>query len=226
MKTRHNRQNEQGNALFLILIAVVLFAALSYAITQSNRGGGAPNRETSLIASTTVTQYSSAMRTGITRMLLRNTAISDLSFTAPVDTNFSTETPTSEMVFHPEGGGVSYAPVDVNTVNNTPSTTFNDRQNSNWYFVETPVEGVGTDEVDLVAMLDDVKEAICQRINEQITGVKDIPAMSAAAAAILADSASEVIAGGVAPSSVNGQSFMCVESSDGRFIYYQVLAEQ
>ena len=66
---------ESGNVLFLILIAVALFAALSYAVTQSSRtGGGASDGEQNLINSAQVTQYPASVRTAIVRMIIDGVA--------------------------------------------------------------------------------------------------------------------------------------------------------
>lgn len=221
MNINQSRKNESGNALFLILIAVVLFAALSYAITQSNRGGGAPNRETNLISSTTVTQYSSAIRTGVTRMILRNTDPMDITFEAPTEAAFTSLTvnATRNNLFHPDGGGVSYSQVDINTVNNVVlNQTIN--QNGNWNFVEAAVAGIGTAANDLVAMLDDIKRPICERINDQINGVPDVPEIASASTAILAQGNALLTGVGV-----NGKPFLCIKSSDN-YIYYHIIAEQ
>src|SRR5690606_14672174 len=106
-------QSESGNVLFLILIAVVLFAALSYAVTQSTRsGGGGASQETSLISSANVTQYPASIRTAILRMIVsKNTDADVLAFDPPAD--FATFCDVSlanaaVCVFHPDGGAALY----------------------------------------------------------------------------------------------------------------------
>lgn len=207
------RSGEKGNALFLILIAVVLFAALSYAITQSNRGGGAPNRETSLVASTTITQYSSAIRTGITRMLLRNTAIADIKFDEPGSVGYAVVLDEPEQVFHPNGGGVSFQAPDLQTINT----------GGDWYFDATSnVVNIGTGADELIAFLTDVKQPICQRIVDQIYGDNTtIPVLAEAMADIVAGSANMTLTG----ATIDGQPFGCL-SLTGGYVYYHVLAEQ
>ena len=65
------KAGEKGNVLFLILIAVALFAALSYAVTQSTRsGGGSADRERSILSSASLTQGPTALRTSLIRMVL------------------------------------------------------------------------------------------------------------------------------------------------------------
>jgi len=222
MTNNPSRTSQSGNALFLILIAVILFAALSYAITQSNRGGGAPNRETSLISSTTVTQYSSAIRTGVTRLLLRNVEQGNITFEAPTEAAFTSLSATAAKnnIYHPEGGGVSYSPVDQNTVVAiTAGQTAT--QNDNWHFVEAIVGGIGTGGTDLVAMLDHVKKPICERINEQINGNTTIPVIASASTDLLAAGNSLITGTGI-----SGKPFLCVETTGSRYIYYHVISEQ
>ena len=93
-----------GNVLFLILIAVALFAALSYALTQSSRGSGKDiSDEQVKLGASAITQYVATLRNEVQRlrvtnncdlsnldwrnaenMRYNNTTVSNISIAAPV----------------------------------------------------------------------------------------------------------------------------------------------
>jgi hypothetical protein len=61
------RNKQAGNVLFLILMAVALFAALSYAVTQSTRGGGNADKEIQAVDVSILLQQGAAIESGILR---------------------------------------------------------------------------------------------------------------------------------------------------------------
>lgn len=179
------RRSEKGNILFLILLAVVLFAALSYAVTQSLRGGGqGASNETNLVSSASLTSYPVGVRAAILRMTVGGTDVTTLRFDPP--SVFAIGITTSALqalnVFHPSGGGAVFSLIPSNALV-TPSTT------ASWVFNSlNEINGIGTSSAstgasapgnDLIAFADGLTSGLCQKINTEL-GVSTIPVLTAA----------------------------------------------
>jgi len=73
--------SSKGNALFLILVAVALFAALSYAVTQSSRGGASIDKEEARLEASKILQTSAFFKSNLDRfMLISDLDIREISF--------------------------------------------------------------------------------------------------------------------------------------------------
>lgn len=216
-----NHQHEKGNVLFLALMAFVLFVALAYAVMHSFRTRDDSNREVDFRSAASMTQYSSAIRTGVTRMLLRDIPLQNLDFTIPdAQQNLSAEQ-AANMVFNTAGGGVTYRAIPDGIVNvlQQQASDFTARRNGNWYFTMIGINRVGTHQKELVAVLYDVKQQLCEDINYQITGNSTLPKLDVSSDAVLQG---RINLGGP---TIDGQPFLCISTRDA-FLYYHVLAEQ
>ncbi len=107
--------SERGNVLFLILIAVALFAALSYAVTSSQRtsedtGSGDKAR----LKATEIIQFATAIQNAVLRLKMSGCDDTQLSFYhASQSTGYEYDNPNSPGnhrcdIFHPSGGNISY----------------------------------------------------------------------------------------------------------------------
>lgn len=166
--------HHRGNALFLILIAVALFAALSYAVTQSGRGGGTIEKEQADIKAAQFISFMGAVNTGIQRMVLSGTAADDIVFyNEPLAwTSVNTPCTTGEdCLWAPEGGGVTWPGL--------PSASFFTPidfpgENSNKYYFFSPDDGVFVDGVgtaagsEMLIAVFGLPETICAAINRKL----------------------------------------------------------
>lgn len=231
------RKNEKGNVLFLILIAVALFAALSYAVTSSSRsGGGDASDETSLVKSAQITQYPSSVRTSIIRMMVSSGVdATDLEFNPPSDFANCTGAPTTynQCVFHPAGGGASMITMSTDVMAGASAGI--------WYFTGNyEIQDIGTsvaadpDGNDIIAFLPGISNGVCNRINEELGISGDT---TSAANWDVTPAAQQMDDGYTIPNETDvigdadtvglvGQAFGCLTDSAGENIYYHVLIER
>ena len=164
-----NRSSESGNVLFLILVGVMLFAALSYTVAQMLRSGNADaigDQQASLYADE-ILDYARTLRQTVQSLKISNGCENeDISFENSVVAGYTNGTNTSCQVFHADGGALTFQ----DAVSNVTS--------QDWYFSGgTEVIGIGTlcgDEncTEIIAVLPNINIKICQQINDKM-GIDD-----------------------------------------------------
>ncbi len=235
-KVKQKFSGEDGNVLFLILIAVALFAALSYAVTSSSRSsGGDASGETNKISSAQITQYPASVNTAILRMIINGVSIDEIRFNRPGEYD---DLPTPEFgVFHPTGGAATYI--------QAPKDSMEDGQPGDWVFnaeMEVPdIELEGADGNDVIAFLVGLKKSICAKINEEHGLGNTIPVLSADRSS---DYTQRMYHDGTTDydfpegtdmndiddgsGSFDGKPFGCFQNggADGDYVYYHVIVER
>ncbi len=242
--TKATRRGEQGNVLFLILIAVALFAALSYAVTQSTRsGGGDATKEKSLVSSAALTQYPASIKTAIVRMTVSNGIdVNFLDFDKPATFSVLDDSAGNKMkknaVFYPDpGGGATYSDAPAEVVTTAPAA---------WVFnANNEVANIGTTSAtaaataptaDVIAFLKNMQKSVCDKIHSQLGmgAVATTPAFAVNLTNMQSSTISASTGGILATTGVkitgtvfDGQPQGCFykDATDG-YIYYHVLVER
>lgn len=169
------RFSENGNALFLILIAVILFGALSYTVANMMRPGGGEKiaeEKASLYADEIIT-YAQQIRRAVQDMRISNGCEDvDISFQNTVEGGYTNGTNTACQVYHSDGGGLNYlTPVSdwldtAQTAQNNYGILYFQGMNS--------VDEMGTtvpgdaDSKELLFFIPYLKRSVCLQINERL----------------------------------------------------------
>jgi hypothetical protein len=164
---------ERGNVLFYILIGVVLFAALGFAVSNMMRGeGDMATAETAKLGAQSILEYTQKAKITVQDMKLNGVETANLSFLKAGDAGYTTA-PHTAKVFHPSGGGLPVPDFLRVLVGETLSPVMG------VYMVRNVVEDVGSTADEVIVSVRSVKKAVCAELNRQISGSTIIPSTGA-----------------------------------------------
>ncbi|NBX66082.1 MAG: hypothetical protein EBQ96_03695 [Proteobacteria bacterium] len=223
---RTQSQTTKGNILFMLLVAIVLIAALTYAITRGDQAGGNLTREKTSLAADQVASLGVDLRRAVDAMTRAGRSETTISFAHAAISGYGTPdtTPDAE-VFNISGGGVAY--IDV-------PDGVND--GSQWEFYGlTAAPGMGEEaNADLMLVLPNVNETFCRAFNKK-AGYPDNAAIPTDGAACLHNTSSRFAGAFATGGGVNTMDtatfrtpapFACVACSGPAYHVYYVLMDR
>jgi len=163
---------QSGNVLFIILIAVALFAALGFAVSQGNQNSGKTiNEEQAGLYATEILEYAQSVANAVGQLRLRGCDETEISFENDIVSGYTNANAPSDNtchVFHPEGGGLNWK---IHPAEALASTT---APNDSWaIYISNEIEEVGTtinedESVDLTLFLKNLSLNVCLEINDLV----------------------------------------------------------
>lgn len=223
---------ETGNAFFYVLLAVVLLAALTYAISSSLRGNSGISQERVSVIATNIIATGNRVAEAVARLRLREATKAQICFSNGTVAGYGgpahPDCTSANTVFDFAGGGLSWE---------TPPTGAG--QDQPWgYTGNIAIAELDTAQGELVAVLPYLSLEVCQKINALlgIAILTDAPPVVAAisgANKFVGTYSSATTLGG----SIKGKKAACIQtpSADGTaanpnaladanpYVYYHVL---
>lgn len=218
------RHKEAGNAFVYILVAVVLFAALSFILVrqEDTKETGVITPEKAKILATQLITTATQIKSALDQMQFAGTDPSEIDFAKPGAFGAA---PHFDKVFHPDGGGVTLPPLPKDAI----ADDFGNNPGPGWYlgrFNNVEWSPTTADEVILTAHA--IHPIVCAQINKVITGDETIPALNLNSREVLIDSI-EHSSGNTDFNRVNcagcdDNASLCVSNSlVDRYTYYNIL---
>lgn len=177
-----NKNSEEGNVLFLILIAVALFAALSYAVTNSTRSGnGNTSNEKSVVGAGQILNLIGSVNAAIMRLRATGCQITQLNvglMGAPPSMGRS-----FGNVNAPSDGRCDISKITAASIKITSSALdpkFAGRPSYGTIFTHRNfgVTGVINNGNSGYLIVPYVTDAVCKDVNKKLFGISNIPGAS------------------------------------------------
>lgn len=221
-------KHQNGNALWFILLAVALIAALTATITGSSdtteQGG---NIEQLRIQASEILRFTKGVETAVTQLRMQGGAgENDISYqNDETGTTYANSNCSGDgcMIFDSSGAGIGYKIPPPGWFNRGSS---GEDGYGTWEFAATNnVEGVGTSDPDIVIYIGWLRKVLCEEINYML-GVASPP--------LDVDDFDSTAFQGTVPSSASGSfdglsgvKSGCIQADGHRgYTFYHVLVER
>ncbi|MGH1456082.1 MAG: hypothetical protein ACRBDI_04825 [Alphaproteobacteria bacterium] len=163
------RDNQSGNVLFYIFIAVGLLAALSYVVAQSGRGGvGNISAERAAIYASEIIEYGNIVSQATDQLRLRGYSDTQISFENSVVAGYVNANCTEVgcELFDVAGGAVNYMTPKAEWLDSDQSAQL--RYGEIYFHGETSAIDVGTSGDDLIMFVPYLKKEVCEAVNSRL----------------------------------------------------------